>query len=395
MSDLHREKLAQAVELVQASDLDVWITFVRETAEGGDPVLPLMMDGGLTWQSALLVARTGEKVAIVGNFDAEPLAASGVWDEVIPYVQGIRDPLVLTLERIAKSPTAKLGVNFSTDDVKADGLSHGMFLLLESYLAGTRFANSLVSAETVATALRSQKTATEISRMRDAIAQTDEVFRMVSQKVRPGMSEREIYDMIHAWIDGKGLGYSWDPAQDPIVNSGPNSMVGHGIPSADIRIEEGHIFHIDLGITKNGYSSDIQRCWYVGNQMPDDVAKAMDAVTGAITVGSQTLKPGVEGWTVDKAARDYLVSCGYEEYLHAFGHQVGRVAHDGGAILGPKWERYGRTPTMPIQKDQVYTLELGVNIEGRGYLGIEEMVLITDKGVEWLSQRQLDLPLLG
>jgi Xaa-Pro aminopeptidase len=47
-----------------------------------------------------------------------------------------------------------------------------------------------------------------------------------------------------------------------------------------------------------------------------------------------------------------------------------------------------------VEKDQVYTLELGVTVEGRGYLGLEEMVLVRDRDVEWLSQRQLDLPLL-
>jgi len=98
---------------------------------------------------------------------------------------------------------------------------------------------------------------------------------------------------------------------------------------------------------------------------------------------------------VDAAARSYLVGCGYDEYLHAFGHQVGRVAHDGGAILGPKWERYGTTPSIPIKTGEVYTLELGVITENRGYLGLEEMVLVTETGVEWLTNRQLTLPTIG
>lgn len=123
--------------------------------------------------------------------------------------------------------------------------------------------------------------------------------------------------------------------------------------------------------------------------------KATEAVVGAITAGSQALKPGVEGWQVDDVARSYLVAQGYPEYLHAFGHQVGRVAHDGGAILGPKWERYGQTPFKKIEEGEVYTLELGVTVEGRGYLGIEEMVRVTASGVEWLTSRQTDMPLLG
>jgi len=70
------------------------------------------------------------------------------------------------------------------------------------------------------------------------------------------------------------------------------------------------------------------------------------------------------------------------------------VAHDGGAILGPRWDRYGRTPFMPVEEDQVYTLELGVLVPGRGYLGIEEMARVAQNGCEWLTERQLRLPLL-
>src|SRR5689334_11803715 len=124
MVGITTEKLAQAEALVQASDVDVWLTFVRETAEGGDPVLPFLIEGGLTWQSALMVTRSGGRVAIVGNYDADPLKASGDWTEVVPYVQTIVPPLRETLERLVPEADRppRIGVNYSTDDVKADGL---------------------------------------------------------------------------------------------------------------------------------------------------------------------------------------------------------------------------------------------------------------------------------
>ena len=94
------------------------------------------------------------------------------------------------------------------------------------------------------------------------------------------------------------------------------------------------------------------------------------------------------------AARSSITGAGYPEYMHAVGHQVGRVAHDGGVVLGPRWERYGKTPEMLLEAGQVFTLELGVIPDGRGYIGIEEMVRVTDTGVEWLTERQLEMPLL-
>src|SRR5258708_1709255 len=107
MPNLTTEKLTQAAALVADSDIDAWLTFDRETCEGGDPVLPLILEGGLTWQSALMVSRQGKKVAVVGNFDAEMLVASGNWDQVVPYVQSIREPLIQVLEDFISAISVK------------------------------------------------------------------------------------------------------------------------------------------------------------------------------------------------------------------------------------------------------------------------------------------------
>jgi len=394
MSSITHAKLDQAVHLLQRSGLDAWLTFVRETVEGCDPALPLILEGGLTWQSALIVTAKGKKIAIVGNYDADALKVSGDWDEVIPYVQGIHEDLLAVLDREINSDIPRIGVNYSTDDCKADGLSHGMFMLLRSYLQGTRFEDSLESAESVVTRLRAQKTPEEIARMRNAIVETDKLFEEVARFCKVGVSELALQQHIHALMAERGLGFAWDRVGNPIVNFGPHSMIGHGIPSPAITMEPGMIVHLDLGVITDGYASDIQRCWFVGDSVPDDVQRALEAVVGAIRAGAEVLKPGVQGWQVDEAARAYLVEHGYPEYMHAFGHQVGRIAHDGGAVLGPRWERYGRTPCIPVATDEVYTMELGIDVPGRGYLGLEEMVRITEDGIEYLSTPQTTMPLL-
>ncbi len=400
MSALTRQKVEQASRLLAASDLDVWLTFVRETFNGGETVLPLLTDVGLVWLTAFLFTKDGQRVVIVGNYDAEPFEQSGDWTCVVPYVQGIKDALIQELERLI--PTDKqprIGINFSEDNDKADGITHGMFLLLESYLKGTRFEGCLVSAETVVGNLRSQKTDDEVRRMKMAIAETDKLFKLIGDFARNGKTEAEIQRRIHEEIDQKGFGFAWQRAANPIVNSGPNSMIGHGTPSDNIKLEPGHVFHIDLGIVVQEYSSDMQRCWYVAGpnetSIPEDVDKALKAVLGAIDAGANALKPGAMGWEVDASARAYLVAQGYDEYLHALGHQVGRVAHDGGVTLGPRWERYGKSPFRKVQANEVYTLELGVIMPNRGYLGLEEMVLVRDDGLEWLTNRQTSMPILG
>lgn len=395
------EKLAQVDGIVAASGADVWLTFVRETADHADPVLPFLLEGGLTWQSALMIGANGRRVAVVGNYDADPLRASGHWREVVGYVQGIREPLLAALESLvpAEASAPRIAVNYSESDDKADGLTHGMYRLLDDCLRGTRFEGTLVSAEAITRALRGQKTPAELARIQNAIAETDRLFAEAAGFVRIGeTTERQVFDHVQGLMAEHGLGFAWDRAGDPIVNSGPDSMIGHGIPSESIRVSPGHVFHIDLGVRRDGYCSDIQRCWYVPapgeTAAPADVARACDAVAGAISAGAAVLRPGIAGWEVDAAARSFLVAAGYPEYRHAFGHQVGRLAHDGGGLLGPQWERYGDTPLLPVEAGQVYTLELGVIVDGRGYLGLEEMAVVTENSCEFLTERQMQLPML-
>ncbi|MHC4698358.1 MAG: M24 family metallopeptidase, partial [Planctomycetota bacterium] len=281
MSSIINEKVAQAVDILEELQVDAWLTFVRETAEGGDPVLPLILGQSLTWQSALIVTRSGERIAIVGKYEDEAVRASGVWTEVVPYVESVRGPLVENLKRIDPSAIA---VNFSKDDVKADGLSHGMFMLLQDYLSDTPYSDRLVSADGIIGALRGRKTAVEIERIRAAIKSTEEIFEAVAEYSRPGVTEQAIAQFVKEQTKQRGLSLAWESGICPVVNTGPDSMIGHGIPST-LEIEPGHVLHMDFGVCHDNYCADLQRCWYVPGpgetQPPDAVCRAFDTVVAA------------------------------------------------------------------------------------------------------------------
>ena len=82
---------------------------------------------------------------------------------------------------------------------------------------------------------------------------------------------------------------------------------------------------------------------------------------------------------------------GFPEYMYSTGHQMGRQCHDGGCLLGPTWERYGEAPNWLLEAGQVYTVEPGLALDGYGYIGLEEDVLITEDGCEFLSEPQTKL----
>ena len=102
----------------------------------------------------------------------------------------------------------------------------------------------------------------------------------------------------------------------------------------------------------------------------------------------QCSAPASPGWEVDAAARESLVAAGYPEPMYALGHQLGRAAHDGGTVLAPRWDRYGAAPFGVVEEGNVFTLEYGTAVPGRGYIGLEEDVLVTAEGIQWLSSPQ-------
>ena len=132
--------------LYEVITIDMWITFVRESGTMPDPAIDMVVGQHATWQTAWIITRDGETIAIAGSLDVAGIQDSGRYATVVPYVQGIRDELLAVLQR--KNPR-RIAINYSTDSVMADGLTHGMFLLLTEMLEGTKFAHRLVSSQDI------------------------------------------------------------------------------------------------------------------------------------------------------------------------------------------------------------------------------------------------------
>jgi Xaa-Pro aminopeptidase len=391
MTTLVQEKVDQAIDILRELNIDAWLTFVRETPAGGDPVLPLIYGHDLTWQSALILTLSGERFAIVGSFEAETARPTAAYTTVIPYDNSLRRSLLHTLERI---DPGKIAVNYSVNDVLADGLSYGMYQLLVDYFNDTPWEQRLVSAESLIAALRGRKTPKEIERIRRAVESTRQIFERSFQAVQPGMTERQISDYMHEQLRQANLHPAWDYNHCPIVNVGPESAIGHVGPS-DIVLQRGQMLHIDFGVKQDEYCSDIQRMAYFlapgERDAPDPVRHGFDTIVRAIQRAVMEMKPGVLGKEIDAIARGVVTAAGYEEFKHATGHQLGRLAHDGAGILGPEWERYGETPNYPLEAGQVYTVEPSLVVPDYGLIGLEEDVLVTENSAQFLGEPQLKI----
>jgi Xaa-Pro aminopeptidase len=391
--EIYQEKVRQANQLLAEFDLDMWLVLVRETAEHTDPALKLLGHLNAVWTAAFIFTRTGERIAITGQGDDNAVRIQGLFDEVLPYTQSIQDVL---LDVLKKYDPKTIGVNYSRSDVSADGLTYGMWLNLLEWLKGTPYAERLVSAADFVEALRGRKNPAELATMRKAIGISMEIYDTLTAWLHPGLSERQIHAFVSEEIKRRGLESSWDAEHCPGLNAGPNSPWGH-FGASDEVTRVGETLNMDFGVKVDGFCSDNQRVWYFLRpgevQAPAEVQKVFATVRGAIQAAADFVRPGLQGWEVDAVARKFIVDAGYPEYPHALGHAVGRYAHDGGVGFYPRWERYGDKPYGHIAAGQVFTLELGIR-SPYGYISLEEEILVTPTGCEWVWPPQKKLMLV-
>jgi len=395
-SSLVQEKLDQAVDLLQLMGIDCWLCFARETSLIPEPALELINPYGVTWESAFIICRDGQRIAVAGRYDTGNIESLEAYSEIVGYDEALRPHLVQILRRINPK---RLAIDFSRDDPAADGLTVGMRMILDEILEEAGIGPERVeSAEGLIAGLRGLKSAGEVKLIRQAISTTEALFTELATEIAPGRTEKELAAFLQRRLKELDLEPAWEWEMNPLVNTGPDSPPGHSAPGAH-RVRAGHLVHLDFGVRQEKYCSDLQRMWYVPEDgqasPPEDVLQVWEHTRGALLAGAAAIKPGVVGWEVDQAARLYLTENGLPEYLHAFGHNLGRAAHDGGTLLGPRWERYGQTPYRRVQAGNVFAIELMAPVPGRGWIALEENVLVTDSGVEWLSTPQTELLVAG
>jgi Xaa-Pro aminopeptidase len=388
------EKIKQAAELLREFGMDCWITFTRESEINGDPILPFLLPGPVTWHSAVIITSDGKSRAIVGRYDRAAVEETGAFDEVFDFVSSFREPFLDCMRKIAP---ASIAVNYSEGSEICDGLTHGMFLTLRRLLGELDMADRLTSAESIVSALRERKSAGELHSMREAIRHTLEIFALTQGEIRPGRSERDIAAFMQSEVGRRGLTFAWNPATCPSVFTGPETAEAHYSPT-ERTVEPGHLVTMDFGVRGDGYCSDLQRTFYVARpgetELPESVRRGFDSLRRAIEAAKAVMRTGAKGLDVDAATRNLLVADGYGEYPFALGHQVGRYAHDGTAILGPAWDKYAQKPFKPLERGMVFTIEPRLTVPEHGIISIEEMVVVTENGAEWLSDPQTELPII-
>ncbi len=388
---LVREKVEQSIGILEGTDTDLWITLGRETTEIDEPCLPILLGFDIVWPTLVLLTKGGEKHVVIGRHDAPNAEELNVYD-VHPYDESFESTL---RDLVSAIDPDEIAVNYSRDNNIADGLTYGLYLQLTEALEGTGYEDTLVSSSDVVSRVRSKKSDIEYERMETAAEITQELFSVMADNWTPEWTEAQVADFVHEKMQERDLDSAWSWDYCPTVHAGGEAELGHTM-AGDLTLPPGEVLHIDFGVKYEGYATDIQRLYYYpenGERPPDDLRSAFEDVRAAIDRSFELMEPGVKGFEVDKAARKEITDRGWSEFKHAVGHNVGRNAHDGGTLLGPRWDRYGELPDGVVHEGEIYTLELGVETEW-GYLGQEEMVEVTSDGAEYFIEPQTEFRLL-
>lgn len=232
-------------------------------------------------------------------------------------------------------------------------------------------------------ALRTVKTPEQIEAIRRAQALTDEGFAYILERIEAGRTEREValdleFAMRRAGAEGMAF--------DCIVVAGENGSLPHGVPG-DRVIRRGDLITMDFGAKLDGWHSDMTRTVAVG-EVADWQREIYDTVLKAQEACLRGLKAGVTCAAGDALARDVIKAAGYGAYFgHGTGHGVGLQIHEAPSLSPRGGDR-------PLQVGEIVTVEPGIYLPGKGGVRIEDMVVITENGIDNLTKSPKNLIIL-
>ncbi|MBW2709085.1 MAG: aminopeptidase P family protein [Deltaproteobacteria bacterium] len=222
--------------------------------------------------------------------------------------------------------------------------------------------------------MREIKEDREVEALENAADMISDILDEVISALKPGVTEKDVAWQIKGLAKEAGAEGLSFPS---IVASGPNSALPHAVPSnRKIRSREPII--LDAGVRLNGYCSDITRTVFVGE--PDDTFKTIyRTVRQAQLAVLEKIHPSVQSTRVDAVARDIIADAGFGAYFgHGLGHGVGLATHEG-PRLGPR-------NAVLLQPGNVFTVEPGIYIPGKGGVRLEEMVVLEAEGPRILTK---------
>ncbi len=314
----------------------------------------------------VLVIDAGGDVALIVPELERPLAAAAPAADALEFMpwRDDEDPYALIASRVQGGGTVFVGERIWGSHVFA----------LQRALPGAAWT----SARPIVGAMRACKDEAELDALHRAAAAADAALGDLLSEPLAGRTERAVAATLGELLVSRGH----DTADFMIVASGPNAASPHHAPTERV-IGDGNGVVIDFGGSVDGYFSDTTRTVVVGE--PGERLRAVHGVVAeAQRVATEAVRPGVEIESVDRAARTLIDAAGFgDRFVHRTGHGIGLEVHE------PPYATTGdRTVLEP---GMTFSVEPGIYLEGELGVRIEDIVAVTDDGVESLNTTSRDL----
>lgn len=287
------------------------------------------------------------------------------------------------LENTREKPMSMLAEEvIARHGIKRLGFEESYTTVEEYDLWREKLSCELVPAAGLLGELRAVKDQGEIDTMIAAQRIAEKALTEVLNFIKVGRTEKEIaaflqYQML--------LGGAEKMSFDPIVVSGANSSMPHGVPT-DKSVASGDFITMDFGCIYGGYCSDMTRTVAVGS-VTEEMDKVYHTVLRAQLEGIAATKAGVAGKTVHEAGAAVIREAGYGAYFgHGFGHSLGVEIHES-PNASPANDK-------PLPAGAVISAEPGIYLPGRFGVRIEDVVVVKEGGCEDITLAPKELLIL-
>lgn len=209
-----------------------------------------------------------------------------------------------------------------------------------------------------------RKTDDQIEKMASAGAIHARCMKMLTSKVRPGVTTAELDEAADRFIRSQGAiptfqgvpGRKFDfPGA---ICASPNSMVVHGIPGP-YKLEKGDIISIDIGVTLDGWVADGASTIPVG-PIDETTQRLLTVTKESLDLAAAQMVPGNRVGDIGNAVQQHVEAAGFSVIRSLVGHGVGQSMHEAPQI--PNYGSPGRGPL--IEEGMVFAIEPMVNVGG-------------------------------
>jgi Xaa-Pro aminopeptidase len=296
------------------------------------------------------------------DFEFRLLANAGALPAALP---------ALLRELGLDTPRARLGF-------EAANVSVAQYSALQQAFKTEQLRVSWLATEGLVEQARRRKDAAELATLRRAIAITDAAFAAVRPLLRPEMREREAaWELEKAMRERGADGLAFDI----IVAAGENGSRPHARAGDDL-LGRGQPIVMDFGALLEGYHADMTRTVVLG-EADERFWQIYNIVLAAQQAAEAGVRAGLTGQQADAIARDQIAAAGYgDAFGHSLGHGVGLAIHEG--------PRLAQTSQDTLAAGAVVSIEPGIYLPGWGGVRIEDLVALTETGLDVLTQSSKD-----